>query len=428
MKLLKLLLILLIVTVWSCITDDKTNQGTVTLDASGLSDDKLPINKEAIFTATVTDYTGNVADLTYQWKLDAEKGELFDGTNTLPNPSIAGGTMRFIGRENGDERLRVDVLDKNNAVIGSASVDFTIIPSIDPPVNLGCFDQPKIIYQRGNSSKYVCNFDGSDPEYLGVGGVAVAISPNGQWIAYTRYDNALRGDYLYLRNCFTAETIMIPGGTGQDFTPEFSNDSKIIYFLRAEPSYPMNNQSHQPTNIASYNIETREYDFLTSLHQSDESVRSFTVSKVSNEIAIVWGKWRPTQGDQLMLSILNPLSGLITDVLRFSVAIPNSGIDWSPNGEDIIFSGGSVALAGRGIFRVNLVDGVGEKLIFSDPSPQSLPPFFPHYYAGGTRIAWSGQENGQNNSNIWTIDANGNDLQQLTSDSANETVKGVLGN
>src|SRR5690606_13964772 len=104
---------------------------------------------------------------------------------------------------------------------------------------------------------------------------------------------------------------------------------------------------------------------------------------------------------------------------------PNSSMDWSPNGEDIIFSGSNIE-SGKGIFRLSLVDGIGPQLIFTDLSPQSMAPINPHYYANGTRIAWSGQENGQNNFNIWSIDVNGNDLQQITSTSGNDTVKGVL--
>lgn len=417
---LKLLLTVIILMGWSCSKDETNNEGTVNLEASGLSDGKLAINNVATFTATLTDYDGAIANLTYRWTLDTEKAELSDGVNTLANSTVAGHTMRCIGRISGDERIHVEVLDENNTIIASASVDFTIIPFVDTPDGLGCFDQPKIIYQYGNSSFYVCNFDGLNAEYLGVGGLSVAISPNGKWIAYNEYDNDRLGYFAYLRNCETNETIEIPGGDGDDYTPEFSYDSKILYFLRPEPSLEENNAGGRPEDIAAYNIETGEDYFLTTLHQSDERVSKFTVSPVSNEIAFI----RAGEETQPRLSILNTESGLITDVMTLSFT-PNSSMDWSPNGEDIIFSSSNVQ-SGKGIFRMSLVDGIGPQLIFADLSPQSQAPLNPHYYANGTRIAWSGQENGQNNFNIWSIDVNGNDLQQITNTSGNDTVKGVL--
>lgn len=424
MRLLKLLLVFALLSTWSCTTDETNNEGTVTLEASGLSDNKLSVNNTAIFTATLTDYDGDAASLSYRWTLDANRGELSDGINALPNPTVAENTMRCVGRISGDERILVEVLNENNTVIASASIDFTITAFIDPPDDYGCFDQPKIIYERGSSAKYVCNFDGSNPEYLGVTGLSVAISPNGQWIAYNKFDGNTDQLMMHIRNCETGETITVPGGDGDDYTPEFSNDSSKLYFLRPEPSLEENFASGRPNDIAVYDLQTGEASFLTTMYQSDEGVARFTVSEVTNEIAFIRKSAVENSGIPTRLAILNPESGLITNVMTLSVS-PNTSMDWSPNGEDIIFSASSTA-TGKGIFRLSLIDGIGPQLIFTDLSPQSLPPLFPHYYANGTRIAWTGQENGQNNFNIWTIDVNGNDLQQLTTDSANETVSGVL--
>ena len=36
------------------------------------------------------------------------------------------------------------------------------------------------------------------------------------------------------------------------------------------------------------------------------------------------------------------------------------------------------------------------------------------------------QENGQNNVNLWSVDANGNDLQQITDSPFVESMQGVL--
>ncbi|WP_209330014.1 TolB family protein [Lunatimonas salinarum] len=422
-KLTKLFFVFALVMLWSCTGDDTSPSDiTVTIEATGLSDDKLSVNNFATFRAIVEG--GEDIVVRYKWSLSAQRGELTDGVTTMPSPSLSDDTIRCVGRTAGDEVITVEVIDTKNTVVAVASMPFTIIALVDVPKDYGCFDQPKLIYQRGSLSKYVCNFDGSNPQYLGVRGLSVAISPNGRWIAYNDYDDGQTGYFMYLRNCETNETITIPGGDGDDYTPEFSHDSKILYFLRPNPSLEENFASGRPTDLAAYNLETGEDYFVTTLYQSSEEVSRFTVSKVSNEIAFIRNSTVEDSGISPRLSILNPASGLITDVYTLGFG-PNSGIDWSPNGEDIIFSSASTT-NGRGIFRFNLIDGIGPKLIFSDLSPQSLPPLFPHYYANGTRIAWSGQENGQNNQNIWSIDANGNDLQQITSDSPNETVNGVL--
>ncbi|MEZ4802323.1 MAG: hypothetical protein R2797_06085 [Gelidibacter sp.] len=437
MKTLKLLLVLILLTGLSCSEneDDSSSNTTVTLEASGLNDGKLSINNYATFTAAVDGYEGDDTTLIYRWSITTERGELSDGTTTLPNPIVTENTIRCYGRIAGDEQITVQVLDANNTVIATESMDFTIVAFVDPPDDLGCFDQPKLIYQYGTTSFYVSNFDGSDDEYLGEGGLSVAISPNGQWIAFNKYeepgsDIALWGYYLYVKRCDSNESIMIPNGTGDDFLPQFSSDSQTLYFLRPNPAQPNSDEVNGGGlfDLVAYDIETGNLNYLTNLYPSENTIGEYTVSPTTNEIAFMRKSYIYfTGGYEIItkLSTLNPQSGLITDLMTLSVSPSNYGMDWSPNGEDIIFSA-SGGTTGRGIYRVNIVDGLSPQKIFDDPSPQSLPPLHPHFYANGTRIAWDGQENGQNNSNIWSIDANGADLQQLTNTSGNETLEGIL--
>ncbi len=81
---------------------------------------------------------------------------------------------------------------------------------------------------------------------------------------------------------------------------------------------------------------------------------------------------------------------------------------------------------GRGTFRIKLTDGAKPLLLFDDPSEESLLPIFPFYYAGGSRIVWAGQENGQNNSNLWSADANGKDIKLVLDAPGHEFLMGVL--
>lgn len=91
--------------------------------------------------------------------------------------------------------------------------------------------------------------------------------------------------------------------------------------------------------------------------------------------------------------------------------VPLASIDRSPDGKDIIFSWRAAHQTGStrasGIFRIHPTAGGGPHLIFADPSEESSPPSRPASYAGGTRIAWTGQEYGQSTLEVWSIDANG---------------------
>jgi Tol biopolymer transport system component len=98
--------------------------------------------------------------------------------------------------------------------------------------------------------------------------------------------------------------------------------------------------------------------------------------------------------------------------------------DWDihPDGQDIIFTGGTQTTAG--IYRLELDDGAQPMELYRfDPRYTGFGN--PHYYAGGTRIMMNGYHN-QDNSNLWSIHANGNDLQMVTDTPGDELMIGVL--
>ncbi|MCK7591410.1 hypothetical protein M0G43_12560 [Subsaxibacter sp. CAU 1640] len=427
MKLFRLLLVFTLLISVSCSNEDSSDsQVSVTLEANGLSDDNLAINNYATFTATVEGYEGDMANLSYVWLLNTERGELSDGTNLLPSPTVADTTIRCYGRTAGDEQITVQVLDVDNNIIATKSMSFTVVGFVDPGDDLGCFDQPKLVYKYG-SSFYVCNFDGSSPQSLDADGLSVAISPNGQWIAYNKLISG-SGYTMYVKRCETGETTVVQSDADGDFLPRFSTDSQTLYLQRANPIQPENPNGSLRKDIGAYNLETGEFNFLTNLYQLEDTVRDFTVSPVTGDIAFFRQHYEYLPGGSYTvttkLSILNPANGFISDFTTLPIASYNEGLDWSPDGEDIIFSASSEEE--RGIYRINLTDGSQPLLLFLDISPQSLPPLQPHYYANGSRIAWSGQENGQGNVNIWSIDANGNDLQQITDTTGNDSMMDVL--
>ncbi|HKK38224.1 MAG TPA: hypothetical protein VJ949_02275 [Cryomorphaceae bacterium] len=423
MKFGKLLLTFLLLTTLSCSEDEDKEEGiSVEISTSGINDDKLAINNRATFTAQLSGFEGNASALTYRWSLSSGNGELTDGVNELANPSERGNSISCFGRIEGDERITVRVLDGADNIVATSSYDFIITP-----FSRGCFDQPKIIFAKGYSY-YVINFDGSFQQSIGgqvPGSGGVAISPNGEWIAYLELVNG--GGDMHIQSCDGTEHIMIPVSTHEDFTPKFSPDSRTLYFLRSEPSQPEPFNSIRNLDIVAYDIETGELDFLTSVYEQDETVRDYAVNDLTGEI-VLWKKWSedlPGGGYQshYMLSFLQPETGVGEDFML----MPQGGylnMDLSPSGEDIIFSATYDGV--RGIYRLNLTTGSQPELVFLDLSPDTNPPYRPIYYAGGSRIVWEGQENGQNNGNLWTIGADGNDLQQMTDLSGNEYLIGVL--
>ncbi len=405
-------------------SDDADTISLVTIEASGLNDDKLALNNSATFTANVSGLEGDAASFSYRWTLSTERGELSDGFSTLPNPSVGGSTISCIGKTGGEEQIVVEVLDASNTILASSAYDFNIAPADGNTISRGCFDQPKIFYQKG-ATAYVRNYDGTNEQSFStrVGAYTMNISPNGEWIAWTAYDsdfdNPPLGFNLYLRKCDETDAFIIPGDFGgigdenaNDSSPEFSPDSKTLYFMRpdaaSERLTPSSGGSN-PKEIVAYDMETGEQRFLTSLHKENAGVTAFTVNPVTGVIAFYRNYYAKDAGGinrrtEVRLSFLNPETGSIQDF----TTLPTGGyrdIDYAPDGGDIIFSGNTGE--GQGIYRLNLTDGSMPLMLLPKPDPNLVGPSVPHYYENGNRIVY------QYLSKLWTMDANGNDIQLL---------------
>ncbi|XCF07706.1 hypothetical protein ABI125_07545 [Tamlana crocina] len=393
-----------------CTSDDSnpnTSNVTVSIEASGLNDDKLALNNSATFTASISGFEGDATSLTYRWRLSTENGELSQSGNPLPNPSVSGSSISCVGKSEGDEEIIVEVLDASNDIFISTSYNFTIVDSGNQ-TSFGCFDQPKLIYRNGTFN-FVLNFDGTNEESLGIGGgTGVDISPDGEWIAQAR--DTQFGWQMHIFRC-DGSTGLIPIPVTfleLDNSPQFSLDSKTLYFTGAVdvPNPPVNGHFYE---IFAYDLETGALTQLTSVaEQRDIILGYFTLSPVTGDIAFT----RTNIDTNLTkLAFLQPESGLITDFYTFPDGLSTYSLDWSPDGGDIIFT--AYFNSTPGIYRINVTSGSQPLLVFEDPSPNTLPPGYPTYYNGGNRIAYAGSENGQSGSSLWSIDANGEDFQLL---------------
>lgn len=423
MKSLQVLSALILICMLSCTKNDGTGgKVSVTIAASGLSDGKLALNAAATFTANVDGYGGDSSSLSYRWSLATGRGQLFDGINFLASPSVGGNSVRCIGKTGGEESVIIEVLDAGNHLLATESLAFMIVPPDDPGISRGCFDQPKIIFKIG-SGFFICNYDGTGLQSLGVhGGTTAAVSPDGEWIAWNK--SSTDGWDMWLQRCDGSEKFMIPGGTSEDFGPLFSPDSKTLYFLRPEPSQEKPFNAQRPPDIVAYDIESKQLRFLTTLYKLEESVGYFTVSPVTGEIAFFRQSYEdlPDGGYRVTtkLSFVKPDGGPVRDFTTLPQGIYDAGMDWSPDGKDIILS--SINSREKRIYRISLTDGSKPILLYRGHTD----PAYPHYYAGGSRIVFGGQEDGSNNLNLWSVDFNGKDLQQITDMSGPEFMQGVL--
>merc|ERR1711974_58388 len=307
-----------------CTSDDSNPDSTnvaVSIEATGLNDDKLALNNSANFTALISGFDGEASSLSYRWTLSAENGEFSDGVNPLPNPSVSGNSIDCIGRTAGEEEIIVEVLDASNTIIALASYSFTVLPSENPGGSFGCFDQPKLIYRKGTFN-FVLNFDGTNEESLSIGGgTGVAISPDGEWIAQAR--DTQTGWQMHIFRCDgTTGLIPIPVTFKEDDNcPKFSLDSNKLYFTGAvdSPNAPLNGSIYE---IFAYDLETGALNQLTSIAQQNEFLFGcFTISPVTGDIAFTRYNF---DTDQTKLAFLQPESGLVTDFMTLPQGFGNS--------------------------------------------------------------------------------------------------------
>jgi len=416
------LVIVILLFIFGCQSEDNTSP-SITITAIGLTDDILPLNATATFTTSISDYDGDTSALSYRWILNEENAQLADGIIALDNPFIGGSSISCIGILEGDEQIVVEALDSANNVIARSSYNFMIS---GPNFGAGCFDQAKFIYSYNNvNNPYICNLDSTDAQSLPFN-FDVVISPDGQWYGYI--NDSFDGYTARVQRCDGSEMSIIPESFGRDFRPRFSPDSKTLYFHRPNPLQGDLNQAISYTDIAAYDLESGDINFLTSYYQEEEGISNITVSPVTGEIAFI--KSDPELVGSFYefiytFCVLNPENGVVTEIYTFPAETLNiRGMDWSPDGDNVIFSARLGTLE-QGFFRINVTDGSQPFLIYPELDPDFAPPLNPTYYDGGTRIAFADRLNGQDNWNIWSIDANGSDLQQITDTPGDETMRSL---
>lgn len=393
---------------------------------------QLSLHATATFEVSVQDPNAlyQAEDLRYHWSLDTERGTyLLDGGVEAAAVVTTSSSLRLRGDVEGTEIVRVTVVDAStDTTIGVGTLAFDITSPSETPS--ACFDATTLVVAYGWGTWYTDTIDLETGKRTTVAYALVNdVSPDGNWL--TGLQGAPEGrSHVFIQRCDGSGRRLLTNGEHYEESPTFSPDGQSIYFRRRSADenvlYPGEGRVSY-YEFAVVDVATGESRVLTNLNANAEGAQgNFAISPDGE--TIVFHHFTATRQQ----SAYNPVvydfkivtmpagGGPLHTLVDLGRGHGLNGIDWSPDGSDIIYSwkaASETEVPGEGgIYRIHPTAGGGPQLIFPDPSPDSLAPQHPTYYAGGTRIAWSGQEYGQTTMEVWSIDANGADVRQLTDD------------
>lgn len=388
---------------------------------------QLSLHATATFEASVQDPNGlhQAADLRYHWSLDAGRGTyLPEGGEETTEVVTTASSLRLRGDVAGEETVRVTVVDAStDTTVGVGTIAFDIT---SPSATSNCFDGTTLFVGYGYPYSMVDTVDLETGERAVFTNAVVSdVSRDGNWFTGLVYV----GDGLtkiFIRRCDGTEYRALTSGEHYEEVPKFAPDGRSIYFLRRADE----NVLYPDDGLAGFmevgvvDVATGVSRILNNLNADAEGAFQLAVSPDGEKVAFAHykvskGGFGVTYVYDYELVTMPAGGGPLHSLAPLGDYAPLHGIDWSPDGRDIIFSwagANQTEPAGEsGIYRISATAGGAPQLILPDPSPDTLPPFNPTYYAGGTRIAWSGgREYGDTNTQVWSFDANGGDVKRLT--------------
>jgi len=102
-------------------------------------------------------------------------------------------------------------------------------------------DRPHIVFQDNHLSLYAIDLSGGGVSKLSTGArredIDVAVSPDGQWLAFTEEQPNFQRDLL-LHNFTTGSTLKLTDGAADVASPAFSRDGAYLYFAASTNSGP----------------------------------------------------------------------------------------------------------------------------------------------------------------------------------------------
>jgi len=391
-----------------------------TVDPQG----SLSLHATATFEASVKDPNGlhEAGDLRYHWTLDTDRGTyLLDGGTEATEAETTTSSIQLRGDVQGEETVRVTVTDsRSDTTVGVGTLAFNIT---SPSETSNCFDNTTLFVSYG-AFNYSDAIDLETGERTTIAYALVKdVSRDGNW--FTGVTDITAPNRVFIQRCDGSAYRYLTDGEHYVISPQFSPDGRSVYYQQRSAD---ENVLHPGKGLPGYmelmvvDVDTGVSTALTELNKTAEGSGEYAISPDGE--TIVFEHFTAALGGlgfvyEFDLVTMPAGGGPLNTLTPLGDYVPVYGIDWSPDGDDIIFSWNAASqpepIAGEdGIYRIHPTSGGEPQLIFPDPSPHTHPPTNPTYYAGGTRIAWSGQDYGLTTSVVWGIDANGADVQQLT--------------
>jgi len=383
----------------------------------------LSINATARFDVEVTGASG-IDTLIYEWTLREGRGTLIISNSPYgDHVEIFSPYVNVRGDKAGEETILVNVKDVSGNSLGKDQLTFNIT---EPSGTSGCFDEPMLFYRDNNPGNPRMSHLGLETgtiktTHLDPNNWHMDISPDGNWFIREYFPDYANNE-IWIDACDGSESKKLAEGPHIN-SPTFGPDGKYVYYTELI-DYPEQTQDPRAEEIVRVNIESGEKEFISDF-------RVFAKSpKVSPD-----GKWIVFEHNKETFNENGSYAGSIIHLAvmpseggpaQFLVPIEGGRIgpnfDWSPDSKDIIFyfneytnNDGPLI---EGIYRVYLNGGGGASLIYDYGITGSSRKIA--YYANGTRIAFEGHPAGDDTQyDIWSIDANGDDLQRLTDEQYN---------
>ncbi len=400
-------------------------QGSVVLSSPTVEPDgNLSIHATARFDVEVTGLEDD-QQLTYDWSLQEARGTLVvDGQDKGRQTQSSSSFVMVRGDKAGEETLRVKVLDKETGnSIGEDILSFKITL---PDGGSQCFNEPLLFFRNNiwedpTVTAIGLQSDTRKVTKLSPNNWLMDISPDGKWFLRQDFTDA-KNYAFWLDACDGSESKLLVEGQ-QIEIPSFGPNGQYVYYS-ALIDYPEQTQDPRAAEIVRLNIETGAKDFLTDYRVFSRNPK---VSPDDKWIAFEYNKETFDEngsyaGSIIHIAVISSKGGS----LRFLTEISggrNSRVDWSPDSKDMIFyfaefteNNGPLT---QGIYRVYLDGGGNPSLLFGEAKGNGSPHNI-SYYANGTRIAFDGIPAGNDTQyDVWSIDANGGDLQRLTDERYN---------
>ncbi len=395
--------------------EEKSNQGNVELSSPTVEPDgNLSLNAIARFDADVTEMEGSPSVI-YEWTLQTSRGTLIVDDEEAGNQAETSDPTVFVrGDTAGEETLKVRVINSETGnKIGEDQLTFEITSPFGMSL---CYDEPMIFYRNNNWDSpgmiaYGLESGDENTTVLASQNWFFDITNDGNW--FLRLDFSEQPTYkIYMDKCDGSESQLITEGLLIEYPTFGPNDEYIYYSERVDnPTHPHDQRAME---IFRVHIETGEKVMISNHKVFSSNQR---VSPDGQWIAFehaepVYTSNGIYDGNITHVSIMPAEGGPATLLTNIYEGVLR-GIDWSPDSEDLIFlwdiPGGTGDGATDGIYRVNRTGG-SPFLIFAEPDGGDRI----FYYNNGARIAFHGHPAGDTQYDIWSIDANGNDLQRIS--------------